>query len=492
MARPIIELAALLSFNILLLAYLPNRIWDAADTLLILSLGPLAAWRYGWWFLHLLRATWYSRVVFARLRKKAKELWSDGWRPPFLHFLVTTYREKPEITERVLDSIFRECHRTGIPTRIFIATGDASDEQAIESYCSRVEHVDAKIVIIRQNQPGKRAAMGVALRAMSRYGVGRSDLAIFMDGDSIVGEGTIERCAPLFPLNPLLGAVTTDESATVSGPRWMQSWCDMRFAQRRIAMQSHSLSHKVLTLTGRLSIFRAPVVVDEEFIRTVEADYLDHWLWGRFRFLSGDDKSTWFSLLSRGYEMLYVPDASVMTVENIGNRPMERLQQNLLRWSGNMLRNGSRALALGPGRCGWFIWWCLMDQRLSIWTSLSGLAMALVLSLARTWDVMIAYLVWVLMTRTVISIVLFVYSRRISFSYPFLLYGNQVLSSMIKIYLLFRVSRQRWLNRGDQRARAATGGLLAYQNAAAAFLTVLYTGSFLLLAAFVTGVLRLP
>jgi len=490
MAGAIIRLASLLSLNILLLACLPNRIWDAADSLLILTLGPLAIWRYGWWFLHLVRAGMYSRLVFPKLRRRAAELWSTGSRPCRLHFMMTTYKEKPEITRAVLESIFTECRRSGIPARIFVATGDASDERVIEKYCSDVQPLEAEIVIVRQNQPGKRAAMGLGLRAMSRYGVGSGDLSIFLDGDSILGEGVIERCAPLFALNSKLGAVTTDEAAQVNGPAWIQTWCDMRFAQRRIAMQSHSLSRKVLTLTGRLSIFLAPVVVEEEFIRTLEADHLDHWLWGRFRFMSGDDKSTWFSLLSSGYEMLYVPDARVLTIENIGPKPMERVQQNLLRWSGNMLRNGRRALALGPRRCGFFIWWCVLDQRLSIWTSLSGLAMALVLSLAYTWDVMVAYLVWVLLTRTLVSLVLFRYSRRVSWSYPFLLYGSQVLASAIKVYLLFRVSKQRWLNRGDQRQKFSAGRLLLFQNGMAAFLTALYTGAFLLLAALVTGAWR--
>jgi len=490
MATAIIRLAALIALNILLLAYLPNRVWGTADSLLIVTLGPLAIWRYGWWFLHLVRSIVYARLVFPKLRRRAEKAWSDGWRPPFLHFLVPTYRERPEITERVLESIFSECRRTRIPARIFMATGDVSDERVIENYCSNVEPVEAEIVIVRQNQSGKRAAMGLGLRAMSRYGLGPNDLVIFMDGDSILGEKAIERCASLFALNLKLGAVTTDEAAIVNGPEWIGTWCDMRFAQRRLAMQSHSLSRKVLTLTGRLSIFRAPIVVDEDFIKTIEADHLDHWLWGRFRFMSGDDKSTWFYLLSKGYEMLYVRDACVLTIENIGEKPWERVQQNLLRWSGNMLRNGSRALALGPRRCGFFIWWCVLDQRLSIWTSLSGLAMALVLSLANTWDAMVAYLVWVLISRTIVSIVLFLYSRRISVAYPFLLYGNQILASVIKIYLLFRISKQRWLNRGDQRSKVAGGPLVVWQNAMATFLTVLYAAAFLLLATFVSGALR--
>src|SRR5205809_6427012 len=130
----------------------------------------------------------------------------------------------------------------------------------------------------------------------------------------------------------------------------MQWWVDVRLAQRHLAMQSIALGKKLMTLTGRCSILRAREVVQERFIRLVEDDHLDHWLWGRFRFLSGDDKSTWYSLIESGYQMLYVPDASVLTIENIGERPYQRVQQNLMRWSGNTLRNGSRALALGPGR----------------------------------------------------------------------------------------------------------------------------------------------
>ena len=60
----------------------------------------------------------------------------------------------------------------------------------------------------------------------------------------------------------------------------MQSWLSMRFAQRRLAMQSHALSARVLTLTGRFSVFRATHLVSHDFIRLQEADFLDHWLWG--------------------------------------------------------------------------------------------------------------------------------------------------------------------------------------------------------------------
>jgi hypothetical protein len=54
--------------------------------------------------------------------------------PPAVHFLVTTFKERPEITEAVLESIFAECRAARVPARIFVATGDASDECVIEDY----------------------------------------------------------------------------------------------------------------------------------------------------------------------------------------------------------------------------------------------------------------------------------------------------------------------------------------------------------------------
>ena len=176
---------------------------------------------------------------------------------------------------------------------------------------------------------------------MSRAGIGKDDFVIFMDGDFVLHPGAGAQAAiPLFALDPELHALTTDEHVMVRGPWWMQSWLNMRFAQRRMAMQSHALSNRVLTLTGRCSVFRATHIVREEFIRLQEADYLHHWLWGTFRFLSGDDKSTWYTLLKRGVKMTYVPDAVGHDDRSRRRLRHARMVENLRRWSGNMLRNG--------------------------------------------------------------------------------------------------------------------------------------------------------
>ena len=132
-----------------------------------------------------------------------------------------------------------------------------------------------------------------------------------MDGDALYGNDVLEKSLSMFGADPELQALTTNEEVICYGPAWVRSWLNMRFAQRRLAMQSHAVSNKVLTLTGRMSVFRAQHMINLKFIRTIEADHLDHWLWGRFRFLSGDDKSTWYHMLTRDAKMTYVPDATV-------------------------------------------------------------------------------------------------------------------------------------------------------------------------------------
>src|SRR5439155_9439141 len=206
---------------------------------------------------------------------------------------------------------------------------------------------------------------------------------------------------------------------------------------------------QVLTLTGRCSYFRARDVVQESFIRLVEADFLDHWLWGRFRFLSGDDKSTCYALLSKpgGTTLRYVPDAVATTIEYVEGGGFTRVRQNLLRWSGNLLRNGWRCIALGPDHLGLFTWWCFIDQRIAMWTTLIGPVLAVNLIALQGLSMVMTAVVYVLVTRFLLSLFLYYYAGRIYVSFPWLLYLNQITNSAVKVYLLFRLAEQRWRNR---------------------------------------------
>ena len=490
-------LAAYAALCIVLLLTVPNTLWDPVARHVTIVIGGLGLWRFGWWTTHVVRAWIYAFVRYPALRKLADQAWREGHRPRRVHFMMTTFRERREVTHAVVDSILRELRSTGLPGTIWLGSGDESDEIIIADFLA--EHaadIDIRFEIARQIKPGKRYGIGATLRAMAkgheRGEVREDDVVVFMDGDSIVGDGMLAKCTSLFVADPALEAMTTDEEVICFGPQWVQLWLAMRFAQRRIAMQSHALAGKVLTLTGRLSLYRVNHVIRPAFYELVEEDHLEHWLWGRFRFLSGDDKTTWYYMLRAGAKMLYVPDAIAYTVEHIEGSGYERMVQNLRRWSGNMLRNGARAIALGPRRTGFFIWWCLVDQRIAMWTMLVSPILGVMGALLVSPAFLVTYFIWIAITRLWQSMVLFGYSREVHLVYPLLLYVNQFVNAAVKVYCLFRLSRQRWTNRGDQKAGFGGGLADRLRNGVAFYLTVVSMSVLVLAIVSYAGVLRVP
>ena len=200
------------------------------------GLGLLGTWRFTWWFTHFVRAQIYTRVVYARLRREGAALWANGWRPREIAFMMTTFKEDPATTRAVLDSIVSELARAGVPGRLVVGSGHASDERVIAEHLATVgSGVRLEVTFVRQTRPGKRVAIGLALRTISRIGIGGDTPVVFLDGDSLMAPGCLERCLPLFELEPRMDALTTLERAVVRGPAHdetvlMQKWLDLRFA----------------------------------------------------------------------------------------------------------------------------------------------------------------------------------------------------------------------------------------------------------------------
>lgn len=493
--RPVVLYKLFLFFSIILtlLTLLPNAMWDPELRQITLLIGGIGLWRYGWWMTHAARSTYYRHVKYPKIRAKADAVWAEGNRPGRVHFMMTTFREHRNVTEFVIESICRQLRDIGSPGTLWLGSGDIYDEEIIENYLRiHASDIDIEYVIIRQNLPGKRMAIGLVLRAMNRNNIHDDDVIVFMDGDSIIGDGCIRKCASLFQADFELQAVTTDEEVVCYGPGWVRTWLTMRFAQRRLAMESHAVSNKVLTLTGRLSVFRAKHLANIALIRLLEADYLEHWLWGTFRFLSGDDKSTWYYMLTQNAKMLYVPDGMAYTVEYIEGTGMDRMVQNFRRWSGNMLRNGVRALFLGPRKLGFFIWWCVLDQRISMWTMLISPILAVLAGTLHAPSYLITYVLWICLSRGALSLVLFHYSPRIDMAYPFVLYFNQLINASVKVYSLFRLSKQRWANRGNQGAGFENSLIDRLRNAMAVYLTTLYVAALMLAITMYSNLISLP
>ncbi|MNO76849.1 hypothetical protein D3C76_679350 [compost metagenome] len=54
------------------------------------------------------------------------------------------------------------------------------------------------------------------------------------------------------------------------------------------------------------------------------------------------------------------------------------------------------------------------------------------------------YLFWVLLSRSIVTVLFLFAGHPVSPVYPFVLYYNQIVGSVMKIYALFHMDQQRW------------------------------------------------
>ncbi len=422
-------------------------------------LGFVGIARYGWLAINLVRAFLYRFHAFPGLREAASRL-PDPF-PERVHFIIPTYKEKPWVTRVMLESIVRESAR--IPSRVdlYITTGGPDEDEVMRRVLESCPDNDRmRVYLMRQS--GKRSGMAYALRAVARNNPGHTDgIVVLMDGDTLMGPDILVKTLPFFRLLPRLGGLTTNSVSSTVGPQWYRDWYTIRFALRNRYMCSVSLSHKILTLTGRFSLIRSSLATSRSFIERLERDFTEDWTYGRIDFKTGDDKSTWYELLKDGWDMLYVPDATIYSLENASSTPVSESIGKMRRWFGNMLRNNGRAIALGPVRTGVFPWFSLLDQRISMWTSLV-LPLSIPFMLIKgDLSVFFFLLIWILGTRSAYLIALGFEGHRPRVSDLALLLFQQWVGSFIKIQTFSDLRRQKWgAARGDARTDSSFFGHL--------------------------------
>ena len=314
----------------------------------IAVLGLIGIWRYTWLITHCIRAAAYEYLVYPKLQFRASQLSEQEKYPNSLYILIPTWKERPKVTRRMLDSVLSE--GIGLPCEVVIIVNAGSDEEDDlfrEIYSEFPgETKNIRMEFIRQ-VGGKRQGMADCLYRLGELGVDDSDIVTLMDGDTVLGAGIYQKCLPLFALCPKVDAITTDNISVTEGNWLYRKWYTLRFSMRHRYMKSLSLSRQLQVLTGRFSLFRARDCIKQEFISSLENDRIKHWLHGEIKFVTGDDKSTWYTLLKKGSEMLYVPDAIIYCMEDSGPQPVRTSIQKMRRWFGNMLRNNGRAIGLG-------------------------------------------------------------------------------------------------------------------------------------------------
>lgn len=408
-------------------------------------IGGLALWRYSWGAVHFIRAMIYKNFTFPKYRK-LEQRYSEDLLPSKIYLLVTSFRIESDTSIQVFRSVIREATNSGTQCTIIASLVEKADEDMVKTLFLDAHAPDTvKLNIVRIPGTGKRDGLAQGFRTISRDCPPDDAVVAVIDGDTILEPDLLKRSTTFFKMMPEIGALTTDEECDVKGSNLIRAWHSLRFAQRQILMSSMGLSKRVLTLTGRMSMFRASIISNPDFIAQVEDDHLTHWRFGKLRFLTGDDKSSWYWVLKNKWSMLYVPDVKIHTIEHPPSPHFVAATTMLMRrWFGNMLRTNERALTLPPHVTGYFTWWCLMDQRLSMWTSLTGPIFVTMLCFKYSVTFILVYAVWIGFTRWVMTLMLLGARKEISWTYPFLLYYNQVYGSLIKTYVFFRLNKQSW------------------------------------------------
>lgn len=434
-----------LSFIGLLLLIVPDGTLDADHPNFIFIIGALGIWRYGVGVMHWVRGMIFLYIVFPHQRKLAAKA-LERLKPSHIYLMVTSFRIDSMTTAKVYRSIIREAIECGYPSTVVASVVEMADEILIQNMWEEFAppaHVSLKIVRIPGT--GKRDGLANGFRCIAKDVPDETALVAVIDGDTELKPGVVAKSAPYFSLYPNVGALTTNETCQVLGSEIMNQWHKLRFAQRHVNMSSMGLAKRVLTLTGRMSFFRASIVTETSFINDVENDHLSHWRLGTFKFLTGDDKSSWFSLMQRGWDTYYVPDAVIDTWEHPPDKNFFRAARKLMfRWTGNSLRQNYRATRLGLRRLGLLTYYVLWDQRISMWTSLVGLSAAIVAAFKYDVGILIMYLLWIALTRSIVTILLMFSGHRVGPMYPILLYFNQIFGALMKVYVAFRLDRQSW------------------------------------------------
>ena len=464
---------------------------------IIVGAAFIGSWRYSLMLLNYIRAYIYAKKRYPEYLKAIEKLPQDKRYPKHLYIIIPSYKEDAWVTTEVFQALFSELNQLKCTTTIVVATGTPQEDSVIRNVYDAHPSTDSISLILQRQSDGKRVAMGHMLRVVAKDTDKNNyddTITVFMDGDTYLPLNSLKKTLPFFMLDKNLGAITTNEVAYInSKSSWYKEWFNLKFAQRHVLFQSQSLSKRVLTLTGRFSVFRTSAVITEEFISTIEHDIIVDPSYGKFRFLMGDDKSSWYILMKHNYNMLYLPDVLVYPLESRDTQFLKISRFLPYRWYGNTLRNNKRARALKDQPL--FIRYLLIDQIVLMWTSLVGVAAALFLSIFVHIVYLPLYFSWIILVRLFQMFVFVYFGHRVSMlTLPIMLY-SQWMGAYIKIKSYFHLSDQKWSKSGEEQNAHSDADFIKYAffRFYAPFRMYFYIALFLFfILTLYTGIFKIP
>ena len=411
------------------------RVWSI-PVRAALSLGLIGMWRYGLQVLHLVRSLIYSKIKFPKIRAKASATKIEQFKQFFI--IVADYKIEEEVRAIAFQQLERAIQQVAEDIEVHLIY---TSDNAAEVICKKSDFYTFHQ--LRQCN-GKRCALADALDFAKKqsHNINES-IVVLMDGDTAVDTDTFKKSIPIFEIKPELGALTTNERVKLIGQNsWILSWYKLKFAKRDHHMKSQALSDRVLTLTGRLSMYSGSVSLTEDFIQSLRNDIVKHWIHGDIKLLMGDDKTTCYKVMFSGKPMLYLPDTYVTTYESV-SKPFVQTSLGLMaRWYGNSLRNTPRIVNKGWPHLPFFIWYCCLDVLICYWTTLIGPIVGLLLLLVFGFNALFGYLGFVFLTRAFQLSILGIHGHKLNPRDIVLTIYDQWVGSVIKIFNTFYPNKQ--------------------------------------------------
>ncbi len=403
------------------------------------GLGVIGVWRHSWGLLNFFRAMRLRRLTYEGDRPIARGHYT-------LSILLPVYGQPEEMLRAVAAGIVESLQY--VPDRALIVCAYRTEEQKALLSDLIGGECDVVMRFVKQIGLGKREAMADALNVMRTcFPIGTNSFTLLMDGDTIITPEAVRRSIGEMQADPKTGAVTVNEVPLVEGNTLFVAWRWLRSLQRNQVMSSFALSNRVLVLTGRFSMYRSEILLRNEVINRIRKDFL---IWDDqyISLLTGDDKTTWLEVLRRGYDIRYLPDVLIYPVEQQDEKKGFIAETVALttRYSGNMARANLHPDAWRNSKGKLHFQYGLLDQRVSMWTSLLT-PLVLVLSLLfDSFEIFILFLTYALLIKNLQALALVGTGRTYDPYFPYLIFYNQVMTSAVKIVTFAFLHRQKWTN----------------------------------------------
>lgn len=435
-------------FNVALMMFLMALSLSSVAALggnaaILAGLGLIGIWRHGWGIINFARAILYLEKD---ARKPAVRLAAGQ----SLVVIVTVYNQTNEEVKAVATSLAQSIQQLPNKTLVVFAHRTDAQRDIMQAVADATDKLSVHYIV--QRGLGKREALASSLtRARSIVSPLMLDHynLLLMDGDTIVTGDAILKSMTALQENAKTGAVVVNEIPFVKGNAAFGTWRLLRSYQRNKLMCSFALSDRTLVLTGRFAMLRAEILLQVDVINRIRKDYLQ--LRGaHIPLLTGDDKTTWLEVLRRGYGMTYLPRAFVYPIEN---PDMERgFMRGVLalttRYSGNMARANLHPDAWQGVKGKTHFAYGLIDQRVSMWTSLITPLLLVYLFVFGDFELFVLLLTYTLLIKNIQAIVVSINSGDDDPRFPYLIFFDQVAQSMIKVRAFAYLHQQTWNNQG--------------------------------------------